>query len=209
MSQPQFTFRFFFVKCTLHFTILNINRVCQKYSSHIWLIVCFTLCVRVLCLHVCLCPHMWNAQGSQSRKSHPLGLGLQVVVSYQGLAVLILGDCQFKSGFKNETLVIKVYQAKCWNSDTCSRDDKGFRILGLRSYTWTQRAIRATYELHFGNFNYLWQKLLSRNTRRMIVSLQKDNVDPVLGVVWLIIDSQHLKARGSQISQVQVSRGAQ
>lgn len=43
----------------------------------------------------------------------------------------------------------------------------------------------------------------------MIVSLQKDNLDAVLGVVWLIIDSQHLKARGSQISQVQVSRGAQ
>lgn len=42
-------------------------------------------------------------RGSQ----HPLGLGLQVVVSYQGLAVLILGDCQFKSGFKNETLSSK------------------------------------------------------------------------------------------------------
>lgn len=55
MSQPQFTFRFFFVKCTLHFTVLNINRVCQKYSSHIIrLIVCFTLCVWVLCLHVCV-----------------------------------------------------------------------------------------------------------------------------------------------------------
>lgn len=49
MSQPQFTFRFFFVKCTLHFTVLNINRVCQKYSSHIRLIVCFTfMCMGAL-----------------------------------------------------------------------------------------------------------------------------------------------------------------
>lgn len=41
------------------------------------------------------------------------------------------------------------------------------------------------------------------------VFTKSHNLDPGLGVVWHIIDSQHLKARGSQISQVQVNQGAQ
>jgi hypothetical protein len=47
---------------------------------------------------------------------------------------------------------------------------------------------------------------LFKKYRRMIVPLQKKK-NPVLGVLWHIINSRHLEARGRQISEFQVSQG--
>lgn len=44
-----------------------------------------------------------------------------------------------------------------------------------------------------------------KDYRRMIVSLQKKQMVP--SVLWHIINSQHLEARGRQISEFQVSQG--
>lgn len=104
----------------------------------------------------------------------------------------------------------------------CSQDNKEFQILDLRIQTWTQHAVRASYELFILEIynGKGWYRSSSvqlelfmagtsfKEHRKMIVSLQKDSLDPVLGVVWHTIDSQQLEARGSWISEFHVSQGA-